>query len=343
MRRLPGTAFLLLVGLAVVAGVGSAPSQATFPGRNGLIAFTSDRAANLAPYPQVYTIRLDGSRRSRLSTGLQGAQDPQWSPDGKAIAFVRYGLWAVMAAKPDGSSARVVAAPGYFPTWSPDGTMLAYGSSLADGGLRLVSADGSGGLELAPNTQQDAAAAWSPDGRTVAFLRYELGARYGIYTVNVADRSERKLAEAMSTDVCEPSCGYSTYPRPSWAPDSRRIVYTDHSAGGYRVVVLDTLTNDSTVIRTGRGNAVYPAWSPDGRTIALSIGGMNNRLRIVLVDLRAARGRLPRPLAPPTSSRRGHRTAAGWPSSAGRTRRTRPNSRASACAETSSTSSTCRR
>jgi len=49
---------------------------------------------------------------------------PQWSPDGKWIAFMSYG--GIYRVRPDGSGLQLVIRDGYFPAWSPDSKMLMY-------------------------------------------------------------------------------------------------------------------------------------------------------------------------------------------------------------------------
>src|SRR3982074_2169117 len=78
---------------------------------------------------------------------LQWVKDPQISPDGKSIAYVRMSfdiktdkargvIWLVGI---DGKHARPLsgAATSMVPRWSPDGTRLAYLGAAADGSTQL--------------------------------------------------------------------------------------------------------------------------------------------------------------------------------------------------------------
>src|SRR3982074_922563 len=78
---------------------------------------------------------------------LQWASDPQISPDGRSIAYVRMSFdiksvrWrgAVWLVGSDGRRARPLsgAATSTKPRWSPDGTRLAYLGTGADGSAQL--------------------------------------------------------------------------------------------------------------------------------------------------------------------------------------------------------------
>jgi TolB protein len=87
----------------------------------------------------LWTMRPDGSDKTRITTGNVADMSPAWSPDGQRIAFERYGdqpgsygdIWLV-----DGAGSglfRLTNIPlGQFdPAWSPDGKMIAFSSGIA--------------------------------------------------------------------------------------------------------------------------------------------------------------------------------------------------------------------
>jgi len=128
---------------------------------------------------------------TRLFTGadlfnLEAAADPQISPDGRTVVYVRRAndimsdrtrstIWAIDVAS--GTQTPLVTGPGGQgqPRWSPDGSKLAYVASSDDkGGAQLyVRWMRSGataritGLPAAPH-----AIAWSPDGRRLAYAMF---------------------------------------------------------------------------------------------------------------------------------------------------------------------------
>ena len=114
---------------------------------------------------------------------LEVASDPQVSPDGRRVVYVRRSgdimtdrmrpsIWVVEIAS--GEQAPLVAGPGAHssPRWSPDGTRLAY-ISTAEGGtaqlyVRWMQSGESVRITGLPNTPSSIS--WSPDGRRLGYV-----------------------------------------------------------------------------------------------------------------------------------------------------------------------------
>jgi dipeptidyl aminopeptidase/acylaminoacyl peptidase len=112
---------------------------------------------------------------------LQWVSDPQISPDGRNIAYVRMSydiktdrprgvVWLVGV---DGKHARPLSSATHSasPRWSPDGTRLAYLGAEADGSTQLfIYWTESGATAPISNfTESPNGLAWSPDGHWLAF------------------------------------------------------------------------------------------------------------------------------------------------------------------------------
>jgi len=109
MRRLER---LVLVGILVVTASVTAAAMATTPGGNGQIAFRrwlNDETSRSA----LYTINADGTGVRRIVPRLRRAHDdqPDWSPDGRLLAFSRFpddGPAWINVVKGDGTGLRRV-------------------------------------------------------------------------------------------------------------------------------------------------------------------------------------------------------------------------------------------
>jgi dipeptidyl aminopeptidase/acylaminoacyl peptidase len=77
-------AALVLAGLSIALAAAH-HADASVPGANGLIAFTSDRDGN----DEIYVMNPDGSGQTNLTKDPAIDQLPAWSPDGTKIAFQR--------------------------------------------------------------------------------------------------------------------------------------------------------------------------------------------------------------------------------------------------------------
>ena len=151
---------------------------------------------------QVATIDLADSSVAALVTGEDYVGQPAWSPDGSRLVYVSDELLPdfrldVFSIRADGSDATPLTADPSFggpaiplkmrPTWSPDGSMIAfvYGDPDSLDGLvhfrvGLMTADGHFIGEVATIGDMPASSAldpgaitWSPDGRGIAYPSLE--------------------------------------------------------------------------------------------------------------------------------------------------------------------------
>ena len=144
------------------------------------------------------------------------------------------------------------------PAWSPDGTKIAFASDRAGNyDIYVMNTNGTGVKQLTTEPRDDRYPAWSPDGTKLAFRGYA-GATGGaqIFTMHPDGTGAARIPHTGGGD------------QPSWAPDSRRIAFTNTVATpGPALEIVDTSSGAVSPLTSGASDR-YPAWSPDGTSIA---------------------------------------------------------------------------
>ena len=244
--------------------------------RDRSIAYT-DEAAGAR---QLFVLPLRGGYPSQVTASEKDVSDPQWSPDGRRLAYVRDRELRMVDA--DGSRDVVVtSATGVAkPRWSPDGLRLAFiarrrGWSqvwLVDAPVprRGRPARDPRPPEAAPLTATGVDIddlAWFPDGRSLAVVAFRPPehATAEIHVVDVATGAERRIAGGAGE--------WASAPRPM--PDGALLYITD-ADGWFQVVRLAADGKERQVLTSGArehgeptgGVGWAPLPSPDGRRFA---------------------------------------------------------------------------
>jgi dipeptidyl aminopeptidase/acylaminoacyl peptidase len=198
---------------------------------------------------------------------LSSAADPQISPDGRTIAYVRRtadimtdrlrsSIWLINVAT--GEQRPVAAGTGdhFNPRWSPDGRRLAYASTAEGGGsqifVRWMDSGQTARITGLPDSPQ--ALAWSPEGRRIAYL------------MSVPDEG-LKLGKA--PDKPEGA---------NWAKPLEILDKVTYRADGQgyikpgfdKIFMVDADGGAPRQLTFGAYHDGAPEWTPDGRAIVFS-------------------------------------------------------------------------
>ena len=159
---------------------------------------------------------------------------------------------------------------------------------------------------VAPAPGADGGAAWSPDGRWIAFT----SARTGQGDLYLVDAHQIDQAPRRLTTDADASELYA-----AWAPNDPRLAWVGHSDAGDSLWLLDELTGGSPRKLTTWGHTqTRPSWSPDGRHLAFYSNHLDpKRFDLYVVDPDAPSA--PRQIAQGVVM--GHRGPAWLPDSSG--------------------------
>jgi Tol biopolymer transport system component len=160
------------------------------------------------------------------------------------------------------------------PSWSPDGTRIAYaaGAELEQTRIWTMRADGTNRrpFTAVPPTEFsfDAAPAWSPDGKRIAFAREVVHGRKVAFSIALKDVAGGRARQLVR--VHGPGVGGLT--GLAWSPDGSRILFTraGFDRNEYYRPALMSVASDGSGLHVLKRDASEATFSPDGRHIAYS-------------------------------------------------------------------------
>lgn len=199
---------------------------------------------------EIYSIDINGNGLQRLTNSIGSLYAPELSPKGERIIFTNNGngLWVM---NPDGSNPHAITFKDDIdPTWSPDGSMIAFASSRSGKRqLYVANANGKKAEQVTDLKNMGGRSSWSPDGTKLAFYRGTEG-NHDIYVINVDGSGLERLTNGGD------NLG------PSWSPDGNWIAFTSFRDGNNEIYIVHPDGRGETRLTNSPTSDWQPRWGP---------------------------------------------------------------------------------
>ncbi len=250
-------------GMYVVPSAGGEPRRLTYHPADGdvvgwtpdgkRILFSSARAAFAGGVVQLFAVPLEGGFATQVP--LARASEASFSEDGTRVAYVPNVQWQEAWKRYRGGQTK--------PIWI---------ANLADSSIQAtIPRDNSNNFNPMwvgdtiyflsdRNGPVTLFAAWSPDGKSIAYFSDESGE----YALQIRDQSG--LGDVRKVDLGKPPTFYYS---PTWSPDSKKIAYTDKRLNfWYLDLDKKNPVHVDEDMYTDPAHRLQLAWSPDSRWIS---------------------------------------------------------------------------
>ncbi len=220
------------------------------------IAFRANRDAIR---PALYLMNADGSRQRALVSDGRFNEFPAWWPDGSRLLFDSDALGPFQIFSFELASGIVTPLLPETPTAddavaavSPDGARIAFQSRRGGDAYQIYTV-GSGGADLVRLTFTSARndhPAWSPDGRTLAFVSERSGRRE-LFLMN-ADGTDQRALVVDQGDIR----------LPRFSPDGRWIVFSSNRDGDFDLYLVSVDGKEFRRLTDHPADDYSPDWQP---------------------------------------------------------------------------------
>ncbi|MDD5092693.1 MAG: DPP IV N-terminal domain-containing protein [Candidatus Wallbacteria bacterium] len=225
---------------------------------------------------------------TQLTTGDCWNDSPNWSPDGKTIAFTstRSGFAELWLMDADGGRQRQLTHTERFhlsPAWHPSGNKLVFCVNHSDNAdIYTINSDGSNLTQITTFPGTDYSPRFSPDGGKIIYSSCHEG-NDDIWLHVIESGKKERLTTHPARDFA-----------PVYSPDGRFIAFvsgrsTDDDSD-LDIYIMNCDGTNVTRITENRGTDRFVTWSPDGRYLLYTASEKDSCAeRLKLVDLTEAK------------------------------------------------------
>jgi serine/threonine protein kinase len=166
----------------------------------------------------------------------------------------------------------------FSPSASPDGKRICFRSDR-DGTNKIWLKEITSGLEAPLTSGPDDFPRFSPDGNRILFIRAS-GSKRSLFHIssNIGGEPFKIVDDALAAD---------------WSPDGRQITFARWpEAGGTSIYTTGVDGSGEALLLHMTNRGVWPRWSPDGKTIALSVNVSGHPQFIALLNMATRQAKL---------------------------------------------------